>query len=94
MKGHNLFAPGHVGEILLNRATVGAVHAGFGVIASVHGARYDVKWMENQQCWFRMDLRQVARQRQHFVSLPQQSLHHIPLVRCRLASVPEKDSAL
>ena len=43
MDGHNLFAPGHVGEVLLNRATDGTVHVRCGVLASVRDARYDVK---------------------------------------------------
>ena len=35
VNGHNFFVPGHVGDVLLNRATGGAVHVRCGVFASV-----------------------------------------------------------
>ena len=35
VKGHNFFASGHIGEVLLNRATDGTVHVRFGVLASM-----------------------------------------------------------
>ena len=43
MKGHNFFASGNVGEVLLNRSSCGAVHVRCGVLASMRDTRYNVK---------------------------------------------------
>ena len=43
VKGHNFFASGNVGEVMLNRVACGAIHIRCDVLASMRDIRYDVK---------------------------------------------------
>ena len=43
VKGHNFFASGNVGEVLLNRVACGAVHVRCDVLAAMRDTRYDVR---------------------------------------------------